>query len=115
MNPVVPQIRTLPLIRALRESDISEAGRILRLAFGTHAGVQDPENQRTDVDFVSVRWRTDPSAAFAADIEGKLVGSNFAVRWGSFGFFGPLTVHPDYWNRNIGQSLMQPVMECFAK
>jgi predicted N-acetyltransferase YhbS len=111
----VPTRVAIPTIRPLRESDIPEARRILRLAFGTHAGVPDPENQGTDVDYVALRLRTDPSAAFAAEVDGKLVGSNFATRWGSFGFFGPLTVHPDYWDRSIGHHLIQPVMECFEK
>src|SRR5262245_11159571 len=102
-----------PVIRPLRESDIPEARRIVRLACGTHAGIPDPGNQWTDVDAVAARWRTDPSAAFAAEVDGKLVGSNFAVRWGSFGFFGPLTVHPDFWDRHIGQRLIEPVLECF--
>jgi predicted N-acetyltransferase YhbS len=103
------------LIRPLTESDIPEASRILRLAFGTLAGVPDPENTGTDVDFVTTRFSADPSAAFASEVDGKLVGSNFAVRWGSFGFFGPLTVHPDFWNRRIGQHLMEPVTDCFKK
>ena len=103
------------MIRPLRKDDIPEARRILRLAFGTYAGHPDPESRRADVDLVRPRWLTDASTAFAAEVDGKLVGSNFAVRWGSVGFFGPLTVHPDLWGQGIGQQLMQPVMECFEK
>lgn len=51
--------------------------------------------------------------AFAAVIDGELVGSNFATNWGSVGFFGPLTVRPDMWDKGIGNSLMEPVMNCF--
>jgi hypothetical protein len=43
------------------------------------------------------------------------MGSNFATRWGSFGFFGPLTVHPELWTQGIGQQLMKPIMGCFEK
>ena len=43
----------------------------------------------------------------------SLVGSNFATRWGSVGFFGPLTVRPDLWARGVGKQLMEPVMGCF--
>ena len=32
---------------------------------------------------------------------GKLIGSNFIANWGSVGFFGPLTIHPDYWGKGI--------------
>jgi GNAT superfamily N-acetyltransferase len=101
------------MIRPLKESDIPEARRIMRLAFGTYAGVTDPENRRADVDLVETRWRADASTAFAAEVDGKLVGSNFATRWGSVGFFGPLTVHPAYWDKGIGQQLMRPILECF--
>ncbi|HET9218330.1 MAG TPA: GNAT family N-acetyltransferase [Terriglobia bacterium] len=103
------------MIRPLREDDIPEASRIVRLAFGTFLRVPDPENFVPDIDYVRTRWRADSSAAFAADDGGRLVGSNFATRWGSVGFFGPLTVHPDHWNKGIAQQLMQPVMECFDK
>lgn len=103
------------VIRPLTEADIPSARRILRLAFGTFAGAPDPENRRTDVDFIAPRWHADASTAFAAELDGELVGSNFAVRWGSVGFFGPLTVRPDLWGKGIGQRLMQPVMECFER
>ena len=37
---------------------------------------------------------------------GKLIGSNVVTRWGSFAFFGPLTILPDYWNRGVAQQLL---------
>ena len=101
--------------RLLRETDLPEAGRIVRLAFGTFLGIPDPENAFPDVDYVTTRWKADPEAAFAAEIDGRLVGSNFATGWGSVGFFGPLTVHPEFWNQGVGESLMEPVMERFAR
>ena len=36
------------------------------------------------------------------------------TRWGSFGFFGPLTTHPDYWDRGVGSRLMEQVVETFS-
>jgi GNAT superfamily N-acetyltransferase len=103
------------MIRPLKETDIPEAQRIVRLAFGAALGVPDPENLASDMDYVKPRWRADASTAFAAEVKGKLVGSNFATRWGSVGSFGPLTIHPDYWNKGFAQQLMQPVMECFDR
>jgi predicted N-acetyltransferase YhbS len=94
--------------RLLRETELAEAGRIVRLAFGTFLGLPDPENAFPDVDYVTARWKADPEAAFAAEIEGRVVGSNFATGWGSVGFFGPLTVHPEFWNQGVGESLMEP-------
>jgi len=102
-------------VRSLKESDLPEAQRIIRLAFGTFVGAADPENFHSDVDYAGTRWRADTSAAFGAEIDGELVGSNFASRWGSVGFFGPLTVRPDLWDRGVGQHLMRPIMECFER
>ena len=68
-----------------------------------------------DADYVRTRWRADPSAAFGAEVGGELVGSNFATNWGSVGFFGPLTIRPDLWDRGVGKRLMEPIMECFDK
>jgi|SRR6516164_3590697 len=82
-------------IRALTEADLSEAQRILRVAFGTFLGAPDPEQFWSDLDYVYGRFGAEHTAAFAAeDEEGVLVGSNFATRWGSVGFFGPLTTGP---------------------
>lgn len=102
-------------VRALREADLDTADRVMRLAFGTFIGLPEPETFMGDADFVRTRWRTDPSAAFATEHAGEIVGSNFATRWGTVGFFGPLTIRPDLWDRGIGQRLMEPVMDCFAR
>jgi GNAT superfamily N-acetyltransferase len=101
-------------IRPLREDDLDSADRIMRLAFGTFLGLPEPTAFAGDASLVHTRYRTDPSAAFAADLAGGIIGSNFATRWGSFGFLGPLTIRPDMWDRGIGQRLMEPVMDCFT-
>jgi len=100
-------------IRSLREEDLPVADRIMRLAFGTFLGLPDPLKFMGDADYVRTRWLVDPSAVFGADLYGELVGTNFATRWGSFGFFGPLTIRPDLWDRGIAQKLMAPTMDLF--
>ena len=100
-------------IRLLREEDLPVADRILRLAFGTFLGLPDPIKFMGDADYVRTRWLADPSAVFGAELAGKLVGTNFATRWGSVGFFGPLTIQPDLWERGIAQQLLRPVMDLF--
>ena len=52
-----------------------------------------------DAAYVRNRWLADPEAAFAAEAAGEIIGSNFATNWGSVGFFGPLTIRPDFWDR----------------
>jgi predicted N-acetyltransferase YhbS len=101
-------------IRELRDADLDEADRVMRLAFGTFLGLPEPARFMGDAAYVRPRWRMDPSAAFAAEIAGTIVGSNFAVHWGSVGFFGPLSVRPDLWDRGIASRLMAPVLERFA-
>lgn len=100
-------------VRAMRQADLDEARRIVRVAFGTFIGRPDPENFNADREYVSTRWLANPEGALAADVEGRLAGSNFATRWGSFGFFGPLTVRPELWNQRVAQALLGPTMDLF--
>jgi GNAT superfamily N-acetyltransferase len=101
-------------IHPLSENDLPEADRIMRLAFGTFLGLPDPSGFLGDAAYVRTRWLADPATAFAAYVKDELVGSNFVTNWGSVGFFGPLTIRPDLWNRGIGTRLMEPIMERFA-
>ena len=101
-------------IRPLAKDDLDEADRICRVAFGTFLGVPEPARFFGDADYVRTRWRADPGAALAAELDGRLVGSNFAANWGSAGFFGPLTVAPEYWDRAIAQRLLDATMDLFA-
>jgi GNAT superfamily N-acetyltransferase len=116
------------MIHQLREQDLAEADRIFRLAFGTFFGLPDPMSFAEDADYIRTRYYADPSSAYGATIvdnngrgtsngnDGrKLVGSNFTANWGSVGFFGPLTVHPDYWDKGVARSLMEPTMQLFSE
>jgi GNAT superfamily N-acetyltransferase len=101
------------IIRPLRENDLAEADRICRLAYGTFLDLAEPMTVFGDAEYVRARWLADPEAAFGAEINGELVGSNFATSWGSFGFFGPLTVRPDLWDKGIAKRLLERTMELF--
>ncbi len=102
------------IVRPLVESDLDEAARIIRLAFATFLGLPPEDPRRpSDSDYARTRWTADPSSVLAAEHAGKLIGSNFATNWGSFGFFGPLTVEPQYWDRKVGQQLLAPTMDIF--
>jgi GNAT superfamily N-acetyltransferase len=99
----------------LRETELGEAGRIVRLAFGTFLGLPNPLEFMGDRDFVSPRWRSRNTKVLVAREDGKLIGSNVVTRWGSFGFFGPLSILPDYWNRGVAQQLMTATMKVFDR
>ena len=105
---------TQPVIAPLEEHDLPEARRIVRTAFGTFLGVPDPESFWNDRDYVYGRWRAPHVAALRATIDGHLVGSNFATKWGSVGFFGPISVRPDLQERGIAQSLLAATVQQFA-
>lgn len=100
-------------IRPLAEADLAEADRICRLAFGTFLGLPDPMAFLGDADLVRSRWRADPEAALGAYLDDRLVGSNFAARWGAFGFFGPLTVRPDLWDQGVARALLRETVKLF--
>lgn len=103
------------IIRPLLEADLEAADRVMRLAFGTFLRLPDPLAFMGDADYVYTRWRADPGAAFCADAGGVIVGSVFVGNWGSVGFFGPLTIHPDHWDSGVAQLLLRRAMECFEQ
>src|SRR5437762_12630713 len=95
-------------VRTMQEADLVEARKIFHIAFGTFLGVPDPEAFWADREYIMTRWRSDPPASLVAEVSGTLAGSNFATNWGSFGFFGPLTIRPELWNQGIAQKLLEP-------
>ncbi|MGH8903644.1 MAG: GNAT family N-acetyltransferase [Egibacteraceae bacterium] len=96
-------------IRPLDQEDLDEADRVFREAFRTFLGA----DIFGDADYVRGRWAADPAAALGAFVDGRLVGSNFATRWGSVGFFGPLTVRPELWDRGMASRLLEATMPIF--
>lgn len=103
------------LIRPVVANDLDAVDRVLRLAFGTFRSLPDPSAAFGDREIVRTRYRAAPDCAWAAEVDGEVVGSVFAARWGSFGFFGPLSVRPDLWDGGIGSRLLEPVLEAFAR
>jgi GNAT superfamily N-acetyltransferase len=99
--------------RPLTQRDLPEAQRIVRRAFGTFLGAPDLDTFWTDFDYVYGRFNAEHTVAFAADADGALAGVNFATRWGSVGFFGPIATRPDLWNRGIAQPLVQAASDAF--
>jgi GNAT superfamily N-acetyltransferase len=102
-------------VSPLKETELDEADRIVRLAFGTFLGVPNPLEFMGDRTFVKSRWRSGNVKVLAARDDGRLIGSNVITRWGSFGFFGPLTVLPAYWDRGVAQRLLESTMKIFDR
>lgn len=102
-----------PVIGPLAERDLPEAERIFRSAFGAFLGAPEPETFWSDRDYVYGRWQAPHVAALGATLDGRLVGSNFATRWGSCGFFGPITVRADLQEHGIAKALLAATMDQF--
>jgi GNAT superfamily N-acetyltransferase len=99
----------------LKESELEEAGRIVQLAFGTFLGLPNPLDFMGDRNLMTPRWRSPHVKVIAARDGDRLIGSNVATRWGSFAFFGPLTVLPEYWDRGVAQRLLEATMTVFDR
>jgi hypothetical protein len=105
----------MPIIRPLTPSDLEEAERIVRTAFGTFLGAPDPDNFWLDREHVRGRFGAEHVEAFGAEENGGLIGSNFATRWGSVGYFGPLSIRPDRWDSGYAQPLVGAVCDVFDR
>jgi GNAT superfamily N-acetyltransferase len=103
------------VVRPLQERELAEGDRIMRLAFGTFLGLADPMAFMGDADYVRTRWAADPTCALAAEVDGRLVGTNFVTRWGSLGFFGPLTVDPSFWDKGVARAILTETLPFFDR
>ncbi len=100
-------------IRAMTLDDVDQADHVMRTAFGTFLEVPDPATTFGDAQIIRPRFATTPEGAFVAARENEVLGSVLATRWGSFAFFGPLTVREDLWNQGLARRLLEPVMDLF--
>jgi GNAT superfamily N-acetyltransferase len=95
----------------LKKSEVPEADRIMRVAFGTFLGLPNPAEFMGDRHLLIPRTNSANVKALAARDGGRLIGTNLATRWGSFAFFGPLTVLPEYWDRGVAQRLLEATLK----
>ncbi len=100
-------------VRPLAAEDLDAAGRLVRLAFGTFLHLPDPMATFGDRDMIGKRW-SDTSKALGAYMGQRLVGLNVITKWGKFGWFGPLAVHPEFWGKGIAKILMTSTMDMFS-
>jgi GNAT superfamily N-acetyltransferase len=102
-------------VSLLKQTELEEAHRIVRLAFGTFLGLPDPLAFMGDRNLIAPRFRSTHVRVLAAHDNGRLIGTNAVTRWGSFGFFGPLTVLPEFWDRGVAQQLLEGTMAIFDR
>ena len=102
-------------VSLLKQTELEEAHRIVRLAFGTFLGLPDPLAFMGDRNLIAPRFRSAHVKVLAARDNDRLIGTNAVTRWGSFGFFGPLTVLPEFWDRGVAQQLLEGTMAIFDR
>ncbi len=102
-------------IAPLAVSDAAEGWRIANVAFGTFLKVPDPSKTFGDRDLFGPRLRSGCVEALGAYSEGRLIGSNVLTHWGSFGFFGPLTILPEYWDQGVASLLLADTVRVFER
>jgi GNAT superfamily N-acetyltransferase len=97
----------------LQAANLLEADHVFRRAFSTFLEMPDPSAFPTGIEMLRGRVEAYPDGALAAFDGDRLVGSNIASHWGSFAWFGPLTVLPEYWGRGVAKALLEHTMEVF--
>jgi predicted N-acetyltransferase YhbS len=110
----LPSLSSDVAIRPLLNDEVDLADRVMGVAFGTFFGAPEPTAAMGDMECVRPRFVAAPGWALAAELDGEVVGSNLATRWGSFAFFGPLTVRRALWDRGIASALMRPIVDAGA-
>lgn len=101
-------------LRPGRPEDSTECGRILHDAFKS---IADQHNFPPDFPSVEIaqgavsRLLAHPAFyAVVAEVEGRVVGSNFMDERSSIAGIGPISIDPPVMNLRIGRRLMQAVM-----
>jgi GNAT superfamily N-acetyltransferase len=97
-------------VRPLADTDLDAADRVFRDAFGAFLGA----DMFGDTDLVRTRFRAPHISAVGAFVDGELVGSNLATRWGAVAYFGPLSVTPKLWDAGVGARLVEATMDVLA-
>jgi len=101
------------MIEPLSEKDVDGANAIFKTAFAAFLGHPDPKAMFGDTDSFRTRWRAKNTRVLGARIDGELVGSNVITRWGSLGWFGPLTIAPDRWDQGIAKAILVDTQRVF--
>jgi predicted N-acetyltransferase YhbS len=106
-------------IREAQTIDAAECGRIIHSAFAAIAA-----QHNFPPDFPSAEVATGVASTLiahpgfygvVAEIDGRIVGSNFLDERSPIGGIGPITIDPSIQNKGIGRQLMQVVMERAAE
>ena len=104
---------TMPAVRPLEERDLPEAQRIVRRAFGTFLGAPELDFLLDRLRLCLRPVRRGARARLRGRRRRRTGRREFRHRTGSVGFFGPLSICPDLWNRGLAQPLVAAVSGAF--
>ena len=74
----------------------------MRLSFGTYIGLENPMDFLGDASEIIPRSKSEACKIIVALYNDEIVGSIVITIWGKVGFFGPLSIHPNLWDKKIG-------------
>ena len=101
-------------IRRTRPEDAAELGRICYEAFKTiseaHNFPPDIPSPEIATGFLSMLISDAGFYGVAAELDGRLIGSNFMDERSLIGGIGPITVDPASQNRSVGRRLMEAML-----
>jgi ribosomal protein S18 acetylase RimI-like enzyme len=95
------------MIRAMQLKDVEEIKEIDKLCFKANA-------KRTNEGIIGY-IEAGNNSSIVYEVNNKVVGFNFIHIWGSFAWFGPLGVHPEYQSKGIGRELINHTIKILAE
>jgi GNAT superfamily N-acetyltransferase len=102
-------------IRRTRPEDAAELGRICYKAFKTiseaHNFPPDLPSAEIATAIISMLISHPGYYGVAAEVDGRLVGSNFLDERSAIGGIGPITIDPEWQDRSAGRQLMEAVLQ----
>ena len=102
-------------VRPMAHADLKIAAEVTNAAFGSLSG--RPAGEPTyPLPFFELRFASDPHGCFVAVEEtGSVLGAVFSVARGSLGWFGPLSVRPEFQQGGIGEALVAECLTSWAE
>src|SRR5262249_723550 len=102
-------------LREIEPGDIGECARICFEAFGRLADHHGFPRDFPSCEFTQVMMQSFASSASTwggvAQLDGRIVGSNFLHEGEPIGGVGPISVDPDHQDGGVGRRLMDAVIE----
>src|SRR5918993_1133547 len=96
-------------------TDVEACARIFFEAFGAIAGQHnfpyDVPSMEVGIDLITMLLTHPHFFSVVAELDGKVVGSNFLDERSKIAGLGPITVDPNIQNRGIGRQLMEAALD----